>query len=160
VAWLSTPPTSLADVARREQIRRQLAPAAARVYTNQDLPAAPEVPPPAAAPPATAEPPSPETSGSKPAETAKPAAPAPESKPDSKDVKHDEAWWRDRITKAREALAHDQLMAEALQSRINGLTSDWINRDDPAQKAQLFEQRQQALAELDRTKKKIDDDGK
>ena len=141
LSWWTAPPTSLADAARRENIRRHSLPQATRAYTNQDLPAA--------APPETP----PETTAAAPPETgAAGAAEAKDKDKKDKEDKHDEAWWRARITAATEALARDQGLAEAMQSRVNGLTTDWINRDDPAQKAVLFEQRQRALAELDRLK--------
>ena len=149
LAWLAAPPNSLGELSVRESLRRQSLPQAARVYTNHDLPAPPAV----AAPPATTPPVASET-GAEPAKpsTTKPAESAP--------VKHDEAWWRDRITKAREALGRDQMLAAALQSQINALTSDAINRDDPVQKARLFEQRQKTIDELDRQMKTIEADQK
>jgi hypothetical protein len=39
--------------------------------------------------------------------------------------------------------------------RINALTTDFTNRDDPAQRAQIELERQRSLAELDRVKKEI-----
>jgi hypothetical protein len=47
------------------------------------------------------------------------------------------------------------MFAEALQSRINGLTADFTSRDDPAQRAVVANDRQKALAELDRVKNDI-----
>jgi hypothetical protein len=47
------------------------------------------------------------------------------------------------------------MFAEALQSRINGLTADFTARDDPAQRAVVATDRQKALAELDRVKNDI-----
>ncbi len=47
------------------------------------------------------------------------------------------------------------MLADALQSRLNALTTDIVNRDDPAQRAQLERERQRALLELDRTKIEI-----
>jgi hypothetical protein len=67
----------------------------------------------------------------------------------------DEAYWRSRINAARSALERSRIFADALQSRINALTADVINRDDPAQRAQLDLERQRALAELDRVKKEV-----
>src|SRR5579862_2411085 len=158
VAWLSTPPATLGEVARREAIRRDLIAAPAHVYTNQDLPAestaAPPPAPAAVTPPAT---PPDEELPQKPATTPAEAAASAQAPP-SAAVRHDEAWWRDRITRARDAVVNDELLAEAVQSRINALTSDWINRDDPVQKAQLFEQRQKALEQLDAQNKKIEAD--
>jgi hypothetical protein len=59
-----------------------------------------------------------------------------------------------------EQLQHDETFAEALQSRINGLTADFSARDDPAQRAVIGKDRQKALDELARLKKAIDSDKK
>jgi hypothetical protein len=56
---------------------------------------------------------------------------------------------------ARDALQRSQVFAEALQSRINGLTTDVTSRDDPAQRAAVATDRQKALAELNRVKDDI-----
>ena len=56
----------------------------------------------------------------------------------------------------REALARSEILADALQSRINALTTDFENRDDPAQRNVIFADRQKALAELDRVRKEIE----
>jgi hypothetical protein len=153
LTWLSSPATTLGEVARREAIRRQLAAPTARVYTNEDLPIFTTADPRQATATAGSQDPD------KPP-VVKPADAPPAPAVAEPEAKHDEAWWRNRITTARKAVTTHELLADALQSRINGLTTDWINRDDPAQKAQLFEQRQQAIAELDRMKKTIEDDRK
>ena len=59
------------------------------------------------------------------------------------------------MTGAREALSRSRMFAEALQSRINGLTTDFVNRDDPAQRDTIGAERQKAIAELDRVKREI-----
>ncbi len=43
---------------------------------------------------------------------------------------------------------------------VNALTTDFVNRDDPAQRAVIANDRQKAIAELDRLQKAIDDDKK
>jgi len=48
-----------------------------------------------------------------------------------------------------------ELMREALQSRVNALATDFINRDDPVQRDAIQANRQKALAELDRTGREI-----
>ena len=45
-----------------------------------------------------------------------------------------------------------------LQSRINALTTDFTNRDDPAQRAVLASDREKTIVELDRLKKQIEGD--
>ena len=72
------------------------------------------------------------------------------------DAKKTEAYWRDRVAKARADLDRAKTFADALQSRINALTTDFAARSDPAQRAQIGNDRQKALAELDRVKKEIE----
>ena len=149
-AWL-VPATagaqSLAGVAKAEEARRKQQPKPAKVYTNQDLKRDPTTPTPAAAPaaptagaamPAPAEAPAPA------AEPAAPAAPA-----------RDQASWRGRMTAARDQLDRSQTFAAALQSRIDALTLDFVNRDDPAQRSVVEQNRLKALAELERVQREI-----
>jgi hypothetical protein len=128
---------SLADVARKEQERRKTVKTPSKVITKKDLPPSVQTPPPQASTPAA------------PVRTdeAKPA----ESKSDEKD----EAWWKNRINQVREELRRNEVFAEALQTRINSLSSDFVNRDDPFQRAKIGEDRDKALAELSRVKAEI-----
>jgi hypothetical protein len=123
---------TLADVARAEEARRKAVKVPSKVYTNDDLKGAggSSAPTPAlAAQPAPA-------GGAQAAGAAKPDAakadqpPAPGDEP-----KKDEQYWRGRITAARDTLAHDKVLADALQSRVNALTTDFTNASDPAQRA-------------------------
>ena len=128
---------SLADVARAEAARRKAVEAAGKVYTNADLRPDPFAPRPA--PPVDpAEPADPD-------ETSEP--PAPEA-PAAEEAPRDQAYWQARISAARSALQRSRMFAEALQSRINGLNADFVNRDDPAQRQQIADERDKALAEL------------
>jgi SMC interacting uncharacterized protein involved in chromosome segregation len=68
----------------------------------------------------------------------------------------DEAAWKAKITAAREDLRRGEMFRDALQSRINGLTTDFAARDDPSQRAQIGDERQKALAELDRVNQDIE----
>jgi hypothetical protein len=68
-----------------------------------------------------------------------------------------ETYWRGRITEARENLRRNEAFAEALQSRINGLTADFSRRDDPYQRAKVGEDRQKAIAEQGRVKNEIEE---
>jgi t-SNARE complex subunit (syntaxin) len=61
---------------------------------------------------------------------------------------------------ARGALERDELLVEGMQSRVNALQTDVINRDDPAQQAQLRVQLQRAIDELARLQKTVDADRK
>ena len=61
---------------------------------------------------------------------------------------------------ARDKQQRLQMFADSLQTRINSLTTDFINRDDPAQKAKIETDRKAALAELERVKKEMNDQTK
>ena len=137
----------LADVAKTEEARRKDVRKPAKVITNNDL--KPDISkgiaPPSTVTPATA-----------PA-NATPGAPAGAAKPDPA---KDQAYWSGRMKEARDKQQRNQMFADSLQTRINSLTTDFVNRDDPAQKAKLETDRKAALAELDRVKKDIDDQNK
>lgn len=143
--WLQAPPDSLVDASRRETLRRRLMPASTRRLTNEDVER-------------FVEPPSANFAGA--AGTAAGdagrtredgvAAPPVTEAPAKGEELHDEAWWRGRMTQAREALERDQLLADALQSRVNALTTDESARDDPAERRELSNQRDRTLAELKR----------
>jgi hypothetical protein len=146
---------SLAEAAQKEAARRKTVKGTARVITNKDLPNVP---------PATA---------SAPDQTATPAASAADSgsaasgtaaaknnqapKDDADGEKHDEKYWRDRLTKAKDDLEKNRIYADALQSKINALTTEVVNRDDPAQRAVLETDRQRSITELDRLRRAIID---
>jgi hypothetical protein len=140
---------SLAEVAKQEEARRKAIKTPSKVYTNDDL----KKYGPATAPAATPEqkPAAPATGQD--ATAPKEAAPQPAAE---EEPAKDEAWWRKRITDARATLDRSQVLADALQSRINGLWADFTARDDPAQRAVIQQDRLKALAELDRMKSEID----
>jgi hypothetical protein len=148
---------SLGELAKREEERRKAIKTPAKVYTNDSIRAgqvpskpasSPGVVPPASAPTsAAAAEPAQATPASADAKVAvPPVAPA--------EVK-DEAYWKTRIQAARDQLARSQTFADALQTRINVLTADFVARDDPAQRAVIANDRQKALAELERVKQEI-----
>ena len=157
VAWLvlvstsSLSAQSLGAVAREEAARRQTAPAG-KVYTNASLPADAAAASPAQATPAA--PTTPAAKGAVPASgsTAKPADGKDAAK---KEDKKSEAYWRDRMKSLRDGKARAESFAEALQSRINALSNDFVNRDDPAQRNVIAGDRQKALDELSRVQKEI-----
>jgi hypothetical protein len=138
---------SLADVARKEEQRRQQVKEPAKVITNKDLG---DVPP-AVAPPADGK-----------------AASSDQAKSDGKDQDKnktgepakDQAYWAGRKKDLQTQLDRDQTFADALQTKINSLTADFTARDDPAQRAVIARDRQKALAELDRLQKAVQDDKK
>ena len=143
---------SLGDVSRQEEQRRKDVKTPAKVYTNKDLGA----PPPSFAEPADS------------AKPATPAAPAPaaaggddKAKDAAKDgPAKDQKYWSARKKELDAKLERDKVLADAMQSRINGLVADFAARDDPAQRTLIERDRQRAVAELDRLQKAIKDDQK
>jgi hypothetical protein len=133
---------SLADVAKKEEERRKSVKTAGKVYTNKDLGGAVDAAAPAPAPAAPA---------AAAADTAKPAEPAKPQEP----VK-DQAYWSQRLKELQSQVARDETYAEAMQTRINSLSADFVNRDDPAQRAALAADRQKAVAELERLRQQIE----
>jgi hypothetical protein len=148
---------SLADVARREEERRKAIGTSGKVYTNDQLkpdPTAGSNPAPAPAAPAAPAASDPATGA--PAGTVDGAKPEGQPAP-AANALTPEQMWRKRVADERAAIARSQVLADALQSRINGLTTDFENRGDPIQKNALLADRQKALAELDRMKKEINE---
>ena len=145
---------SLADVARAEETRRKTVKGRAKVYTNETLRGADGGDPPAApAPPPAGAAATP--SASEPAKSAAPAAGSKPPAPSAPDTAKDEKYWRGRLTSARDALARSQTFAEALQTQINGLYTEFVNTSDPAQRAVIEQKRLAAIAEQDRVKADI-----
>ena len=144
---------SLADVAKKEEDRRKSTPAPAKVYTNKDLNAAPAGSPPSAAP-AVSGAPGGDASAAKAADPGVSKggkAPAPAA-----GVK-DQIYWVNRLNALQDTLARDENYADAMQTRINALTTDAVNRDDPAQRAVIEKNRQKSLAELASLTKSVAD---
>ena len=137
---------SLADVARREDVRRKQVKKPSRVLTNKDLRQSEAPPPlPATPPPAEAQPQKPEG-----------VAPAEPEVSDEEKRQKDEQMWRQRTTDAHQALERSQMYLDALQSKINALWADFTARDDPAQRGKIQTERQKALAEFERVKTEIE----
>jgi hypothetical protein len=61
---------------------------------------------------------------------------------------------------AQDQIARTQIFMDSLQSRINALTTDFVNRDDPAQRGKIEGDRKAALAELERVKKELEEQTK
>ena len=143
---------SLGDLAKREQARKKAAPPAKKTYTNDDLK---QVPPPSGTPGKATD--DPARSADAKGGDAKPdpqKAASDEKKP--AEPAKDEAYWRGRITAAREDVRRNESFKEALQSRINALTADFSARDDPYQRAKISDDRQKALAEMARVGEDIE----
>lgn len=168
VSAVSAGAQSLGEVARKEAERRKTVKTPGKTYTNDQLKSdgrdvtpvpAPSTPAdsataPAAGGPVTGGAPAAGSGSAKAGADAKQkdqaaAAPAPAG------VK-DEAYWRARLQTEREALSRAQMFSDALQSRINGLSTDFTARDDPAARAAIGADRQKSLDELQRVKKEIE----
>jgi hypothetical protein len=143
VSAAHAPASSLAGVALNESLRRLFTPPAQMRLNTIDIP------PPMPGPPVKDDPLASAAIklGEDPAEKEKP-----------KEEIGDENSWRLKMTGARAALDQDEVLYDAMQSRINALVSDFASRDDPAQRAEIERQRVRALDELDRLKKQIQKD--
>jgi len=144
---------SLADVARKEEERRKAVSQSGKVYTNKDLHPAPS----AALPPAAAEP---KTDQKTPSEKDATSPDANAAANAASERAKDRAYWSDRLKAVQDQLERDQTYAAALQSRINALTADFVNRDDPVQKGVIERDRLRVIAELDRLKQALPNDKK
>ena len=142
---------NLSDLSKQEEERQKNIKKPAKVYTNKDLNPPPSVTPAEPAPPAAA---------------AAPAAPAAadknkdKDKDAAKDGAKDQKYWSERKKQLDAKLERDKVLADAMQSRINGLNTDFAARSDPAQRAQIERDRQRAVAELDGLQKAIKADQK
>lgn len=154
-----TPTTStptLSDLARKAQEKKG-APPATKTFTNDDLKSV-NAPPPSEDS-KSGDPKSGDKRDAKSGDAAK-ADDTKKDDPSKADAAKTEKYWRDRMDAAREDVRRNQSFATALQSRINALTADFTARDDPYQRAQIADERQKALAELDRVNKGIEDGNK
>ena len=147
---------SLGDVAKKEEQRRKTVKSSGKVYTNDELKRDPTPSVPASASTGTTSTPSASsTPAPAPASSGNNAGKDDSANKDGSADKSDEKTWRKRITNARESLQRSQAFADALQSQLNALSTDFVNRDDPVQRQQIAKQRDGVLAELDRVKKEV-----
>jgi hypothetical protein len=164
----------LGSVAKKEAERRKTAPSG-KVYTNDSLSPAPEPSSRPATSGSDAAPPASSSSDTdksatdtsdksatdksttekSAADATDKAAPAKQVSADPAERKKEEAEWRERIKNEREALDRAKSYADALQIKINSLNTDFVNRDDPVQRAAIAAERDKSLAEMDRLKKEI-----
>jgi hypothetical protein len=143
---------SLAELARKEEERRKNVPETGKVYTNKDLNAAPgpSAPAPASSPAAPA-------ADAKDAAKEKDAKDVKEKDVNGKEIVKDKAYWAGRLKTLQDQVEQNQTYVEAIQTRINALSTDFVNRDDPAQRTVIERDRQKAAAELTRLKQAIVD---
>lgn len=153
VATVTGAAQSLGDVAKREAERRKGV-SAGKVYTGDTLRPDPSSRPAAPAQPDASQPDA--APASPPGTKAEPAPPDAAEPQPQQDEKH----WRGRMQAERDALQRAEMFAEALQSRINALSTDFVARDDPAQRSQITADREKALAEMDRVRQEIQEHNK
>src|SRR5581483_319802 len=136
---------SLADVAKKEEARRKEIKQPSKVITNTDE----KDPGVVSAQPAAASAPTPAK------DTAK-----DDAKDKDKEPPKDQAYWSGRLKALQQALDRDQQYADAMQTKVNALNTDFVNRDDPAQRAVIERDRQKTVAEVNRLKDQIVKDKK
>lgn len=136
---------SLGDLAKQEAERRKNVKTSGKTYTNESVRSEPTSAAPAAAPAARPETPEPASAPDLAQAGAAPKTDDPKAEP----------YWKKRIAAARDSLTRAQTFADALQSRINVLSADFVNRDDPAQRSTIAADRQKATDELARVKGEI-----
>jgi hypothetical protein len=165
---------SLGDLARQEEERRKTIKSVSKVYTNRDLgnaqpppQPAPPLPPGQSAPGGAAS----ASRGGQADSTGQTGSTGQVSSAGStgqtapaadkdKGVAKDQAYWAGRTKVLNTQLTRDETFASALQTQINALTSDFINRSDPAQRSVIEQNRQKALSEFARLQNDIEKDKK
>ena len=133
---------SLGAVARTEAARRKAVKGPVKVFTNDSLRPVPTDPVPT--PPG--DPSQAEPGGA----ATPPAQAAPAQEPPAPDPLKDPEYWRKRMADARLERDRNAILIEALQSRMNALTADFRDASDNFKRAQIGDDRQRAVAELER----------
>ena len=145
---------SLGDLAKKEAERRKSAPPAAKTYTNEDL----KKLPPMAADVGSKEAP---TKVAERSEARRPCQAGRRQGRRNQDEGQRAREGRERTGAAGSpppvmTVRRNEMFRDALQTRINALTADFANRDDPFQRAKIGDDRQKAIAELARVTLEID----
>jgi hypothetical protein len=143
-------PQTLADVAKAEEARRKSVKKTSKVYTNTAL--TPDI--------TTPVPPSVPSSGSGNASanaTPSNTTPGGTAAPADKAAVKDQAYWQGRISQARTELGRTQMFADSLQTKINSLKTDFVNRDNRVEREKIELELNTALAEVERLKKEVAD---
>ena len=141
----------LADLAQKAEDGRKAAKKGTKTYTNADA---------GNVPAATV------SSGSGGGATAAPAAAGAtgdqtgQAAPAGGAGLRDEAYYGGRIRDLRVQLDRDTVLTSAVQTQINSLTTEFVNRDDPLQRSAIEQDRNRALSELARLQKQIEADRK
>jgi hypothetical protein len=148
---------SLADLAKKADDQKKAAAKGTKTYTGKDL----RDVPPATAAPSTAT--SADASAASAAAAQAPAAATTtetSATPAAPGTVKDQAYYAAKVKELQSKLDRDQSFLDALQSQINALTTDFVNRDDPAQRSRIEQNRNKAIAEQGRLQKDITADKK
>jgi hypothetical protein len=144
---------SLADVAAAEAARRKSVTRPSKLYTNDSLSGDAQQGAASAAMPATTAPSSAAASTSKP----DPAKPDPgKTEPGKTDETKTQAYWKSRMAAAQSSAARNQVLTDAMQSRINSLRADALNTDEPGQRAIVQANLDTAMGEMERLKQEAE----
>lgn len=149
-------PGTLGTLSRREAMRRQLAGQARASLSNLSLPE----PPPAAVSSDSGAAAAAATGDDGPGSMAAAVAAAAGEGEQKPEQKKDEGYWRDRMTKARQALTKDEAALPAAEGKVAAITTQVINMDDPAQQSKMRQQLMVSMAEVERLKGQIEADRK
>ncbi|HJU41648.1 MAG TPA: hypothetical protein VJ691_02500 [Vicinamibacterales bacterium] len=142
----------LADVARKEIERRKTARKATKVFTNGNL-GANEVDLPPRSMPSFASPSNATPSNTSPGS---PTIPGGKVEPAKTAGGKDQAFWQGRIKTAMDDLQRTQMFADSLQTKINSLRTDFVNRDNRVEREKIQQDLNTSLAELERLNKEVD----
>jgi hypothetical protein len=151
---------SLADVAKQEEERRKASPPPTKVYTNKDLGAVPAGALTSDAGKDAGKDQMDKDSAGKDAKNGKDAKDAKDGK-DGKDAKdkpaQGQAYWSKRLKDLTIQAEQNHGYLDAMQTRLNSLDADFVNRDDPIQRAGIDRDRQKTRGEMARLTKAIQD---
>ena len=144
---------SLAEVARKEEERRKSAKKATRVITNANL-GADEVNLPPKSMPSFAG-----SSNATPSNTSPGAPTIPGGKVEGAPAAggKDQAFWQNRLKAAMDDLNRTQMFAGSLQTKINSLRTDFVNRDNRVEREKIQQELNASLAELERLNKEVNE---
>ena len=153
---------SLADVAKKEEARRRSTAEPAKVYTNKDLSRKPETvsSTEGATKAADAAKDDAKDKDAKDAKDGVKSKDASKDKDSAKEPVKDKTYWSGRLKALEDKLMRDSNYLDAMQTRINALNTDFVNRDDPVQKGIVERDRLKAIAEQGRLKRDVLDDKK
>lgn len=141
---------SLVEVAKKEKARRETAKKATRVFTNSNL-GADEVDLPPKSMPSFAG-----SSNATPSNTSPGSPTIPGGKPEPPNPNmRDQAYWQGRIKAAMDDVSRTQLFADSLQTKINSLRTDFVNRDNRVEREKIQQDLNSSLAELEKLSKEI-----